>query len=385
MLIDSTLREGEQCFGVYFTSDEKQKCLVRLGRLGVEEIELGAQGQEDLPELARLAALLAPQAARSVWCRARKQDVLKATELGCRLNVGVPVSENHIRKRLGLEPGEIPAVAANIVAQARNAGCEYVSLGLEDVSRADRNLALQVAAAALQAGASRLRLADSVGVLDPCGMQELVREFRALLEAEGSTAQLAVHCHNDFGMATGNAVAALTSGADYADTSLLGAGERAGIARTEEVAAWLTLQARWRSYRLQELRGLCALVAKAAKLPPTRLHPVVGRDVFAAESGLHVHALHKDPELFEPYDPREVHAERRLGLGKKSGRAAVGAAARSLGLELSTTTLPALVAACREKAAVAGRPLREGELLQLVSGDGEYNKSQTETPAATTI
>lgn len=388
MLIDTTLREGEQCYGVYFTPSQKQKCITRLARLGVEEIELGVQGQEDLPALLRLARELAPETAHSIWCRGKAEDVNQAAVLGCRLNVGLPASEAHARQRLGREPGEMPALAREIVTLAKDRGCAYVSLGLEDVSRADLDVALDMAAAALEAGASRIRLADSVGILDPGRMQELVRTFRSELGARFPDFDLAVHCHNDFGMATGNAVAALTAGADYADVSLLGAGERAGIARTEELAAWLALRAGRAAYRLEELRELCEMVSLAAQLPSSRLHPVVGRDVFAAESGLHVHALEKDPALFEPYAPETVRAERRLGVGKKSGRAAVRATLAKLGVEVSGASLPLLVAACRKRSAGAGRPLAEKELLALMRqmgqcGDtGPRHSEQQGEPAA---
>lgn len=366
MLIDSTLREGDQCFGVYFTAAQKEDCIARLGRLGVEEIELGVQGQEDLPGLVAAAARLAPHAAHSVWCRAREQDVLQAAVLGCRLHLGLPASEAHAKRRLGRSAAHMPLLAADMVRLAKESGCAYVSLGLEDLSRAAPSQALDIARAALAAGAARIRLSDTVGLLDPAGMQELVRFFKSNLESRFPGFDLAVHCHNDFGMATGNAVAALTAGAQYADVCVLGAGERAGIARTEELAAWLAVRKGRKVYRLRELRGLCALVSQAANLPLSRLHPVAGQDVFATESGLHVHAMDKDPALFEPYDPELVQGRRRLGLGKKSGRAAVGAAMARLGIRVEDGELMQLVAACRERAASAGRPLRAGEVLALL-------------------
>lgn len=363
-IIDSTLREGEQCYGVYFTPEEKEELIVRLGRLGVDEIEIGVQGQEDLNDLLQLASRVAPNVACSVWCRSRDEDVVAAAQHGCRINMGLPVSEDHARQRLGLELGDIPVLATKMVTLAKQSGAPYVSLGLEDVSRAAPETILEVAAAALDAGAARIRLSDSVGLLDPGRMALLVE---LCVESLGDRPgwSLGVHCHNDFGMAMGNASTALATGASWADASVLGIGERAGITRLEELASWLALQRGKTSYNLGELRGLCAMVAEAADLPPSRLHPIVGRDVFSCESGLHVHAVSRNPALFEPFDPRHVQGERKMSVGKKSGRAAVRGVLRKFGVDLPPAKLEELVADCRQHSARLGRPLSDAELLSL--------------------
>lgn len=365
MLIDTTLREGEQCYGVYFTLEQKQEIIRRLAALGVEELELGVLGQEDLPLLVRSARELAPRAARSIWCRSKASDVRAAAALGCRINLGMPVSRDHARVRLKLDEDDLPRVAERTVRTALEAGAVYVSMGLEDASRARPETALAVARAALAAGARRIRLADSVGILAPHEMERLVALFREALDREFPGRRLAVHCHNDFGMATANAAAAMAAGADYADVSVLGIGERAGIARTEELAAYLCLRNGKTGYNMETVRSLCDVVACAADMRPSRIHPIVGGDVFACESGLHVHALLKEPVLFEPFAPERVRAERRLAVGKKSGRAAVAAAMRHLGAELPENALAEVVATCRRRAARLGRPLHAKELLDI--------------------
>ena len=209
-------------------------------------------------------------------------------------------------------------------------------------------------------GASRIRLADTVGRLDPLAARELVGRFRPMLACH-----LAVHCHNDFGMATANAWTALQSGADFADASVLGSGERAGIAALEELAALLTLRApagRERPYDLRALSGLAAAVSRAARLAVPRTKAVVGQDIFAAETGLHVQGLAKDPSLFEPFPPEAVAGRRCLGLGKKSGRTAVRLALARLGLALPEAALPGLVTSVRSQAACLGRPITDAEL-----------------------
>jgi homocitrate synthase NifV len=238
---------------------------------------------------------------------------------------------------------------------------EYVSVGLEDVSRADQDFALKAAGLAQDVGASRVRLSDSLGLLTPPATTALVATFKKELDID-----LAVHCHDDFGMATGNAVTALASGADFADVSLLGIGERSGIAATEELAAYLTLKEKSHAYKIEDLRGLCHFVSQAAGVPIPRTKAIAGKDIFACESGLHAHALSKSPELFEPFDPGRIGADRMVAVGGKSGRAAVANALADNGLDLPEQGLPALVDEVRKLAWELERPLTDSELSKLV-------------------
>jgi homocitrate synthase NifV len=369
MLIDATLREGQQAYGVYFSEEDRRRIALGLFELGVEELELGYVGEESLPEFLEWAKPRAGATALSLWRRCRVEDLEQAARLGAdRVNIGVPASDAHREKRLGLDRQGLLDHLRNTLDAALALGLEWISVGLEDVSRADPMFSLELARVAVSHGAKRIRLSDSVGLLNPAGVTSLVTLFRSVVPA-----QFAVHCHNDFGMATANALAALDAGADYADVSLLGLGERAGIARLEEVAAWLTFQS-GRGYRTEGLRALCEFTARAAGQTLPGAAPVVGENVFAAESGLHVHALLKDPALFEPFAAEAVGGERRLSLGAKSGRAAVaGLLAKDVpGAEvaLAAGALERLVEEIRRRAAEVGRPLDLAECRGLLDGSG---------------
>lgn len=385
MLIDTTLREGAQAYGVYFSQAGRRKVAQLLAKTRVAEIECGWVGQrmpgeslEDFLAWAR-ANLPAPAdggPALSLWCPCREGEVRVAGGLARRglihrVSVGAPSSEAHRRKRLGLSLAEMTARVRAVVATALAEGVPYVSVGLEDVSRAEPDEALELGLAAAFSGASRVRLADTVGLLTPADTAPLVARFARELPVP-----VAFHGHNDLGMATANAVTALQNGAAFADVSALGVGERAGIARLEEVAAWATLRTGAMSgpagsapYDLAPLRELCGAVSLAARVPVARNKAVTGEDVFAAESGLHVHGLQRDPALFEPFAPEAVGGVRRLALGGKSGRAALGVAVRRLsgglagGLAGSAAAVePGLVERVRALAWKLGRPLTEAEL-----------------------
>jgi homocitrate synthase NifV len=376
MLIDSTLREGAQAYGIYLGGGAKRRMAELLAATRVDEIECGWIGQEGLAEFLAWARQTLPGQeaggpALAVWSPCRVADVRAAAELAeagllDRLSIGAPSSAAHREKRLGLSLPEMAARVRTVVSAARELGVGYISVGLEDASRADVDEALELARAAVAAGASRVRLSDTVGLLTPLTTAELTLRFASELPVP-----VAFHGHNDLGMATANAVTALQSGAAFADVSALGLGERAGIARLEEVAAWLALRSGRQSagrYDLGHLRALSLLAAQAAKTQLPRSLPVVGRDAFATESGLHVHGVLRDPTLFEPFAPELVGAQRQVGVGAKSGAAAVSAAVDAtlarLGVRAGQGAAadPGLLARVRALAARLGRPLTDKEI-----------------------
>jgi homocitrate synthase NifV len=369
MLIDSTLREGAQAYGVYFGSGAKRRVAELLASAGVEEIECGWVGQEGLADFLDWAAENMPRTtALSLWCPCREADVREAARLtdvlDCagierRVSIGAPSSARHREKRLGLSRPEMLARVRGVVGAGRDLGLEYISVGLEDISRADADEAQELALAAASAGAARVRLSDTVGLLTPAGTAALVGRFAAALPVP-----VALHAHNDLGMATANAVTALEHGASFVDVSALGLGERAGIAALEQVAAWANLN-QGADYDLTVLRGLCLLAGQSAKVPVARNRPVVGEDIFAAESGLHVHGLLRDPDLFEPFAPESVGATRRVGVGAKSGCAALTQALARLRQPVveGKACDPGLLARVRALGAQLGRPLTDTEIL----------------------
>ncbi|GFM36100.1 LeuA family protein [Desulfovibrio psychrotolerans] len=378
-LLDTTLREGEQSFGVYLDMNAKRHIIKTLYAAGIEEMELGYAGQESLPQLLQHTRRAAPNMPCTVWCRCREEDIHAVAALGVtRISIGVPVSHAHIVTRLRTTEEALLARLESVLRLARTCGIGFVSLGLEDCSRAAPQTALRMALHGVTHGAARIRLSDTVGILTPMQTAELVRFFRRHLPAH---VRLATHFHNDFGMATANAITALASGADSTDVSILGLGERAGIARLEEVAAARVLTgeahnaagtqgAHSRSdaspqYNLAALRTLAHTVAGLTSMPLARNLPVIGADIFSVESGIHADGMHKSPELFEPYAPELVQGSRSIRLGRKSGAAAVAHAARNAGWCLSRHAVNELVARVRALSDRCNRALTDAEFRNL--------------------
>jgi isopropylmalate/homocitrate/citramalate synthase len=201
---------------------------------------------------------------------------------------------------------------------AKSAGVSVV-FATEDSVRTDPAYLLDMYRAAIDAGADAVGVADTAGVANPAGFARLVR---TVTDAVG--VPVAVHCHDDLGLATANSLAGLAAGASAAQGSVLGVGERAGNAALEELALALEVSHGVATgLDLAVLPELAAAVSRAARLPVPPNKPVLGGNAFVHESGLHVDGLLRDPQTYEPYPPELIGAARRIVLGKHSGRSCV--------------------------------------------------------------
>lgn len=200
-------------------------------------------------------------------------------------------------------------------------------MGFEDATRACQDFLIRLAKLAVRSGASRIRIADTVGIASPMRIEKIVR---ALLAAV-SECEVAVHAHNDFGMASANAITALECGAQWADGTILGLGERTGCARLEELMGYLQLARGYRCFDISKLKELAIDVARYAGREISATHPLLGEDIFACETGLHLNGLIINPETYEPFSPESVGVGRKLIFGSKIGRRALKYWARTNG------------------------------------------------------
>ncbi len=362
-IVDTTLREGEQTPGVQFSLEDKKQIVDSLAQIGVHEVELGIASHLSscLPQLIAYASSTYPELNCSLWSRCREEDIRYAASLGTRrISLSIPVSDRHIVTKMEKDRIWVEKYMLDGIHLALSLGMA-VAVGFEDSSRADIRFLQHMSSQAEKAGAWRVRLADTVGILSPGKTAKLVASLAEVLKK----AEIGVHTHNDFGMATGNAIAAFENGAAWADGAILGLGERTGCARLEELVAYLSFACEQPGFNVRELKTLANFVADIANEPVESRHPILGEAIFACETGLHLQGLLKDPQTYEPYSPELVGAERKLMIGAKSGRSAIRLQLNRLGIELADDDMDKWVLAVRDAARAKGRALSDAELIAL--------------------
>lgn len=361
-ILDATLREGAQSPAARLTRRRQLAILRGLHQVGVEEAELGCAARDhDLRGLVTAARRVAPGLRLSVWCRGLPADLALGAASGADVvHASLPVSRLHLHRRLGKDEAWLMEQIPRAAEAARRAGAHQVAIGFEDATRADADTLGNACRRAREAGFDRLRLADTVSVASPARIAALVHLARVAFAGP-----VGVHCHDDFGVANGNAIAALEAGAAWADACLLGGGERAGTACTEALCAWRSIHGA-SGYRLDVLPALCRRAASALGRRLSPHAPIVGADIWQAASGLHVDGLAKDARTYEPFAPALVGAARSLFLGAQSGRGAVHQACKRLGVSVDAGTVAKLVERLRS-GATARDDAGLHQLLQEVS------------------
>jgi len=329
---DTTLRDGEQSVGVVLTPQQKLEIARGLDDLGVGRIEAGFPRVS--AEDAEAFGLIAKAGLKAeIWGfgRALKADIDELLRLGAHATViETPTSAIKL-KAYGLSVEEAKRRAAEAIGYARK-NRVTVAFFTVDGTRTDLDVLRDFYRCALDAGAEELVVVDTIGACGPEAVQFLVSSVR---EWVGAQVPLHFHGHNDFGMATACAVAAVRGGAEWVQGTVNGMGERAGNADIGEVAMALTaLYGVPAKLDLTKIRDVSRLVRRAAGYEVEPWKPVVGENLFMRESGAVASQFHI-PEAIEPFSAALVGARRAIVLGKKSGIDSVAIKAKELGISLS--------------------------------------------------
>ncbi|MBD2504934.1 homocitrate synthase [Anabaena azotica] len=363
LINDTTLRDGEQAAGVAFSVEEKIAIALILDAIGVHEIEVGipAMGKAEQQAIANIVNLDL-QAHLLGWNRAVIADIQASIACGLqRVHISVPVSAIQIKAKFQGRSSVVLQKLHDSISFAVDHGL-FVSIGGEDSSRAEESFLLDLVQVAQEWGASRFRFCDTVGILDPFTTYNKVRQLVTSL-----TIPVEMHTHNDFGLATANALAGIKAGALSVNTTVNGLGERAGNAALEEVVMALKHLYQYDlGIDTKRLLEISQLVASASGYPVPPWKAIVGENTFAHESGIHAHGVLQNPHTYEPYAPEEVGRERRLVVGKHSGRHLLSSILEQHGIVLNQEETQSVLDAVRQESVEKKRSLTPQELLHLV-------------------
>jgi isopropylmalate/homocitrate/citramalate synthase len=363
---DTTLRDGEQAVGVVFNPDEKFEIACSLSDLGVGRIEAGFPRVSEADSSA-VKRIVEARLDSEIWgfSRAVKADLDALIELGIKQTL-IEISTSDIKmEAYGFTREIVLQRVAEGVRHAVDNGMKVLFFPV-DSTRSDLRFLREVYSRAIDSGASEVAVVDTIGACAPEAVEYLVKKVRGWV---GDRMPLHFHGHNDFGLGTALAIAAVRGGADWIQGTINGIGERAGNSDICEVALALScLYDVPVELDLTQARKVSGLVQEAANYRVDGWRPVVGDNLFTRESGAVANQFHI-PEAIEPYSAELVSAPRRIVLGKKSGLSSIKLKLQELGIDLPDERFPDLLAQVKRDATAAGRRMTDDEFCRLARLD----------------
>jgi homocitrate synthase NifV len=295
------------------------------------------------------------------WSRPIKEDIDAVIDTGAdAIAISIATSDIHLQYKLKMTREEVLEKAMSMVDYAKSHGL-YISLNSEDATRTNLAFLKEFAEKGEEAGADRLRVCDTLGVLIPASSKFLTKKI-----IEGAKIPVEIHTHNDYGLAVANALAAFEAGAEWASTTVNGLGERAGNSSLEGVImSLIKLYNLELPFKIDKIYELSKFVGKASGIPIPLGRSIVGKHMFTHESGIHVDGVLKYPYTYESFMPDEIGASRRIIIGKHSGKHAVWDKLKELGIEADKEHLLAIVNIVKESAEKRKSSITDKELKQI--------------------
>ena len=356
-ILDSTLREGEQTPGVTFSVEEKTIIAQLLDDFGVNIIEAGhPRVSEDIFRGVKEITSQGYKAEILAHCRAMKEDIDIA--MSCDVDwVGIffCVSNRRLEQQFRLDIDGAADLIANTVQYAKDHGLQ-VRYTPEDAVRTDYASLIKVSQAAVEAGVDRISIADTVGAITPKKMCDLIKKLQSDVKVKFN-----VHCHNDLGLATANALAAFEAGVTMIDVSVNGLGERVGITPLSELCLALhSLYKVKHNWSLELLPRLSQTVSEFSGINISPNTPIIGENAFIHNAGLHVAAILHDPIHYEIFPPELIGRKRTFALDKMASIQTVKHKLQGIGLATTNDNVNRIMhyVKSKEKGTISDEELR---------------------------
>jgi isopropylmalate/homocitrate/citramalate synthase len=339
LLWDETLRDGEQTPGVYFTPEEKLELARKFDELGIHIADCGIPAVS--ADEKRAVKMIANEGLKNLSvlgaCRTIKSDIDACIDCDVdEISPFIAASPVHLKYKLKMTEQEVIDRSVESIEYGKQHGVK-VTFVTEDTVRADLGFVERLYKAAIDAGADRLLLCDTVGVMTPRAFQWWLREIKKRL---GTKVEYGVHIHNDFGMATANSLAALEEGVTVVNTCFNGLGERSGNAPFEEIVLALELLYGIKTgIKLDKIQEVAKRVEELSGVPIGITKPVVGYNAFTHESGIHTDGVIKNTLTYEPIQVEMLKRKRRFVFGKHTGTRAIEARLAEHGMTASKEKL----------------------------------------------
>ena len=355
-ILDSTLREGEQHPGVAFTIKQRIQIAWMLDSFGVDQIEISPVVSHDHFEATKTIIKQDLRADILAHVRAIKSDVDVAIDTGATwIATYMGISDIHLSAKLRISREEAKIRALEVADYIKSHGLKS-RFTMEDASRTDPKFLIEMCKEMNSRGIERISIPDTVGIMRPHGMYNVVRMVCENIDLSRSS--IDVHCHNDVGLALANALAGCEAGADQIHTTIDGLGERTGIPSLAETAVALTLIYKVpNNFRLHLLRDLSRTISEYTEIPTPESKPIVGDSAYKHKAGTHLAAILRNPSAYEILEPKIVGNRRKIVFGELAGKNGAAYLLSLLGLETSKAEA--------EKMAKGLKELRMGDILEL--------------------
>ena len=359
-ILDSTLREGEQHPGVSFTRKQRIQIAWMLDSFGVDQIEISPIVSNDHFDATKTIIKQGLKADIVAHVRAIKSDVdiaIKCDATWVATYMGI--SDIHLSSKLKITREEAKIRALEVADYINSHGLK-ARFTMEDASRTDPAFLIEMCKEMNSRGIRRISIPDTVGIMRPAGMCNLVKTVYGHIDKSKSS--LDVHCHNDLGLALANALAGCDAGADQIHTTIDGFGERTGIPTLAETAVALTvIYQSNNNLRLHMLKDLSKTISEYTGLGIPESKPIVGDSAYKHKAGTHLAAILRNPSAYEILEPKMVGNRRKIVFGELAGKNGANYLLSLLGLQTG-----------RKEAEILARGLKElrmGDILELYLDD----------------